>query len=233
MFTQTVSISAAFLAGLLSFLSPCVLPLLPAYFTFITGLTVDELTSGNNAQIRKKVILSTTFFVGGFSLLFIFLGASASFLGSLISRYKIFIEMGGGVVIILFGLHLLGLLRIRRLQVEKRYHVREKPLHLAGIFIVGMAFGAGWSPCIGPMLGSILIVAGSEETIWRGVALLAVYASGLAIPFLLISVFANFLLGFIKRATRLMGYINTIAGALLILVGIFLLTRNLAVLRFF
>lgn len=232
MFTQSVSVSAAFLAGLLSFLSPCVLPLLPAYFTFITGLSVDELTTGDNAQIRKKVILSTASFVCGFSLLFIFLGASASFLGSLISRYQYIIEMGGGVVIILFGLHLLGLLRMNRLQVEKRYHVREKPLHLAGTFFVGMAFGAGWSPCIGPMLGSILIVAGSEETIWRGVMLLAVYASGLAIPFLLISVFANFLLGFIRRATRLMGYINFIAGALLLFVGIFLLTRNLAVFSF-
>jgi len=233
MFTQSISISAAFLAGLLSFLSPCVLPLIPAYFAFITGFSVEELTNGENAQIRKKVILSTISFVCGFSLLFILLGASASFLGSLITRYSFFIEIVGGLVIILFGFHLLGWLPIKRLQVEKRFHVRDKPLHFLGTFIVGMAFGAGWSPCVGPMLGSILIVAGSGETIWQGIGLLAVYAAGLAIPFLLISIFANFLLGFIKRATRLMGYINAVAGGLLIFVGLFLLTRNLPMLKLF
>ncbi len=232
MFTQTVSISAAFLAGLLSFLSPCVLPLIPAYFTFITGFSVDELTRGDNAEVRKKVILSTISFVCGFSLLFILLGASASFIGGLIARYKYIIEVVGGLVIIFFGLHLLGWIRIGRLNVEKRVHIQEKPLHLLGTFIIGMAFGAGWSPCIGPMLGSILIVASSEETVWQGVGLLAVYASGLAIPFILISIFINFLLAFIKRATRLMRYVNAAAGGLLILVGVFLLTRHFAILNF-
>lgn len=233
MFTQTVSISAAFLAGLLSFLSPCVLPLIPAYFTFITGLSVDELTQGDNAEIRKKVILSTLSFVCGFSLLFILLGASASFIGGMIARYTHIIEIVGGLIIIFFGLHLIGWMRIGGLNVEKRVHIREKPLHLLGTFVIGMAFGAGWSPCIGPMLGSILIVASSEETIWQGVGLLAVYSLGLALPFVLMSIFINFLLIFIKRATRLLRYINTIAGCLLILVGIFLLTRNLAILNFF
>ena len=233
MFTQTVSISAAFLAGLLSFLSPCVLPLIPAYFTFITGLSVDELTQGDNAEIRKKVILSTLSFVCGFSLLFILLGASASFIGGLIARYTQIIEVIGGLIIIFFGLHLIGWIRVGRLNVEKRIHIREKPLHLLGTFVIGMAFGAGWSPCIGPMLGSILIVASSEETIWQGVGLLAVYSLGLALPFVLMSIFINFLLLFIRRATRLLRYINTIAGCLLILVGIFLLTRNLAILNFF
>ncbi|MBS3759660.1 MAG: sulfite exporter TauE/SafE family protein [Desulfobacterales bacterium] len=233
MFTQTVSISAAFLAGLLSFLSPCVLPLIPAYFTFITGFSIEELTSGDNARVRRKVILSTLSFVSGFSLLFILLGASASFIGGIITDYRHIIEMLGGLIIILFGCHLIGWLRIGRLNVEKRVHMREKPLHLLGTFIVGMAFGAGWSPCIGPMLGSILIVASSEETVWQGVGLLAVYAAGLAIPFILISIFINFLLVFIKRATRLMGYVNKTAGGLLILVGVFLLTRNFAIFSFF
>lgn len=233
MFTQTVSISAAFLAGLLSFLSPCVLPLIPAYFTFITGFSLDELTRGDNAEIRKKVILSTLSFVCGFSVLFILLGASASFIGGLVARHKHVIEIVGGLIIIFFGLHLIGWLRIGRLNVEKRFHVREKPMHLLSTFIIGMAFGAGWSPCIGPMLGSILIVASSEETIWQGIGLLAVYAAGLAIPFILISIFINFLLTFIKRATRFLQYVNSVAGCLLILVGIFLLTRNLAILNIF
>jgi cytochrome c-type biogenesis protein len=230
MFTQTISISAAFLAGLLSFLSPCVLPLIPAYFTFITGFSLDELTSGESARIRRKVIVSTLSFVLGFTLLFILLGASASYLGGFIAKYRHIIEMAGGAVIILLGLHLIGWLPIPGLQVEKRVHLKEKPMHLAGTFIAGMAFAAGWSPCIGPMLGSILIVASSKETVWQGVGLLSVYAAGLAVPFLLISVFINFLLGFIRRASRLIRYVNTAAGALLLLVGIFLLTRNIAVL---
>jgi len=233
MFTQTISISAAFAAGLLSFLSPCVLPLIPAYFTFITGFSIDELTRGNDVRMRRKVILSTLCFVCGFSLLFVLLGASASYIGRIVTQNKHIIEMAGGIIIIFFGLHLLGWLRIRGLQMDKRVHLRKKPLHFLGSFVIGMAFGAGWSPCIGPMLGSILIMAGSKETIWQGVGLLSVYAGGLALPFLLISVFIHFLLGFIKNANRLMRYVNPTAGGLLLLVGIFLLTRNLAVLKFF
>lgn len=233
MFTQTISISAAFAAGLLSFLSPCVLPLIPAYFTFITGFSIDELTRGNDARMRRKVILSTLSFVCGFSLLFVLLGASASYVGSIVTHNKHIIEVAGGIIIIIFGLHLLGWLRIPWLQMDKRVHLREKPLHLLGTFFVGMAFGAGWSPCISPMLGSILVMASSKETIWQGVGLLSVYAGGLALPFILISVFIHFLLGFIRNANRLLRYVNPTAGGLLLLVGIFLLTRNLAILKFF
>src|SRR6056297_2743573 len=138
MFTQTVSISAAFLAGLLSFLSPCVLPLIPAYFTFITGFSIDELTRGHDAQMRRKIILSTLSFVCGFSLLFVLLGASASYIGGIVTRHKHIIEVAGGIIIILFGLHLLGWLRIRGLQMDKRVHLRKKPLHLLGSFLIGM-----------------------------------------------------------------------------------------------
>ncbi|MFO7838794.1 MAG: cytochrome c biogenesis protein CcdA [Desulfosalsimonadaceae bacterium] len=233
MFTQTISVSAAFLAGLLSFLSPCVLPLIPAYFSFITGFSLEELTSRDNTRIRGTVILSTLSFVSGFTLLFILMGASASFIGTLITRHRHFIEIGGGIIIIIFGLHLIGWIRIRRLQTEKRLHVRKKPLHLLGTFFIGMAFGAGWSPCIGPMLGSILIIAGSKGTVMEGIGLLAVYAAGLAIPFIVISVFIHFLLAFIKKASPFMRYVNIAAGGLLCLVGIFLLTRNLAVLTIF
>ena len=233
MFTQTISITAAFAAGLLSFLSPCVLPLIPAYFTFITGFSIDDLTRGDDARMRRKVVFSTLSFVCGFSLLFVLLGASASYIGRIITHNKHIIEVAGGVIIIVFGLHLLGWLRLRWLQNDKRVHLREKPLHLLGTFFVGMAFGAGWSPCISPLLGSILVMASSKETIWQGVGLLSVYAGGLALPFILISVFIHFLLGFIKNANRLIRYVNPIAGGLLLLVGIFLLTRNLAILKFF
>ena len=222
MFTETVTFPAAFAAGLLSFLSPCVLPLIPAYFSFITGLSLDELTA-DNREIRQKVILSTLAYVAGFSTVFILFGASASLLGGMAARYSWVIRYLGGATVIVFGLHLLGVINIKAFQFEKRLHLKEKPLHLAGTFVIGMAFGAGWSPCIGPMLGSILIVAGNQDTILKGIWLLAVYSAGLALPFLLISVFINSMLPFMKKAMRLMGIINKCAGALLILIGILLI----------
>ncbi len=226
MLTEAVSFPAAFLAGLLSFFSPCVLPLIPAYFTFITGYSLEELTEGN-IEIRKKVILSTISFVLGFSVVFILMGGSASYLGGLIYKYKNLIRIIGGVLIIILGIHLTGVFRIRSLEFEKRIQIQKKPLHFLGTFIIGMAFGAGWSPCIGPLLGSILIVAGSQETIGQGMVLLGVYSAGLALPFVIISVFINFLLVFVKRATRVLKYVNVVAGILLILVGLVLVTNKL------
>jgi cytochrome c-type biogenesis protein len=224
MFTETISYSAAFLAGLLSFLSPCVLPLIPAYFTFITGFSLEEMFQKDSPAIRKKVFFSTLSFVCGFSVVFVLMGAAASGLGSLIAQYKDYIRMIGGIVIILLGVHMTGWIRFKRLDVEKRIHIQKKPLHILGTFLVGMAFAVGWSPCIGPLLGSILIIAGSKETIWQGVGLLSAYAAGLALPFMLISLFINFLLEFLRRASRAMKYINLAAGILLMVVGIFLLT---------
>jgi cytochrome c-type biogenesis protein len=227
--TETITFPAAFVAGLLSFLSPCVLPLIPAYFSFITGLSVDELTA-DNKEIRQKVILSTLAFVGGFSFIFILLGASASFLGNLASQYSWVIRYVGGGIVLVFGLHLLGIINIKNLQFEKRFHVKEKPFHLAGTFVIGMAFGAGWSPCIGPMLGSILIVAGSQDTVLKGVWLLTIYSAGLALPFILISVFINSMLGFMKKAVKMMGIINKAAGLLLIIIGLLLIFDKLRLL---
>lgn len=228
MFTQSISIGTAFLAGLLSFLSPCVLPLIPAYFTFITGYSVEELTDNPNTRIRYEVMLATLFFVSGFTVVFVLMGASASFLGGLISVYGDYIRIIGGILIILLGVHLTGIIRFSRLETERRLHIQKKPLHLIGTLVVGMAFGAGWSPCIGPMLGSILIMAGSRETIGQGVGLLAVYAAGLALPFIIISVFIPFLLGFMQRAKGALKYINAVAGTLLIIVGGLLLTDTFA-----
>ncbi len=222
MFTETITFPAAFIAGLLSFLSPCVLPLIPAYFSFITGLSVDEMTADTKG-IRQKVILSTLAYVAGFSFIFILFGASASFLGGVASQYSWVIRYLGGGIVLVFGLHLLGLINITGLQFEKRFHAKKKPVHLLGTFVIGMAFGAGWTPCIGPMLGSILIVASNQETILKGVWLLAVYSAGLALPFILISIFINSMLGFMKRATRLIGIINKVAGILLICIGLLLI----------
>ena len=230
MLTQTVSFPAAFTAGILSFLSPCVLPLIPAYFTFITGFSLEELTENRNSETRKKVFLSTVSFVSGFSLIFILMGASASYLGSLMFNYRGLIRIIGGILIILMGVHLTGIIRIPGLDVEKRINMERKPLHFLGIVIIGMAFGAGWSPCIGPLLGSILIIAGSQETVWQGIVLLAIYSSGLALPFIIMSVFIHLLLIVIKKASRVLQYVNAAAGILLIIVGLILVTNKLYVL---
>ena len=227
MFADTVTYSAALLAGLLSFFSPCVLPLIPAYFTFITGFSLDELMTRQDMEIRKKVILSTIAYILGFSFIFILMGASASFLGSFLFQYMNTIRIIGGVFIIIFGLHLTGVFRIRMLEFEKRVHLDKKPLHFLGTFIIGMAFGTGWSPCIGPLLGSILIIAGSKDTVYQGIALLGIYSLGLGIPFLALSFFINFILTFLKKAAPAMRYLNIIGGILLIAVGLLLVTNKL------
>ena len=217
------------MAGLLSFFSPCILPLIPAYFTFITGLSLDEL-SLDNREIRKKVMLSTLAYVSGFSFVFILLGASASFLGSFMAEYTWLIRYLGGAIVIIFGLHLLGVINIKGLNFERKIHLNKKPVHLMGTFVIGMAFGAGWSPCIGPLLGSILIVAGSQDTVVKGMVLLGIYSAGLAIPFILISLFINRLLDIMRRATRVISYINKISGILLIVLGILLITDRFRIL---
>jgi cytochrome c-type biogenesis protein len=229
MFTEAISFPAAFLAGIFSFFSPCILPLIPAYFTFITGFSLEELTDACNAEIKKKVIFSTVSYVLGFSFVFILFGASASYLGGFFYKYKEFIRIIGGILIIVFGVHLTGMIRIPGLDLEKRIQIEKKPLHFLGTFLIGMAFGAGWSPCIGPLLGSILIVAGSQDMVSQGVLLLGVYSAGLALPFIIMSIFINFLLIFMKKASRVVKYVNVIAGVLLIVIGLFLVTNKLYV----
>ena len=228
MFTESISYPAALLAGLLSFFSPCILPLIPAYFTFITGLSLDELTDARTRQVRARVIRATLSYVLGFSLVFVLMGASASFIGGAMFKYRDWIRIIGGILIILFGIHMTGLIRFKPLEFERRLQVQKKPLHFMGTFFVGMAFGAGWSPCIGPLLGSILIVAGNQETVADGIGLLSVYAAGLAMPFLVLSLFVDSLLTFIKKASWSIRYINVTAGVLLLIIGLLLVTDKLS-----
>jgi cytochrome c-type biogenesis protein len=227
MFTESISYSAALIAGLLSFFSPCILPLIPAYFTFITGFSLDELTEARGTRVRVRIILSTLSYVLGFSMIFILMGASASFLGGAIFEYRDWIRIIGGVAIMLFGIHMTGLLRFKALEFERRLNIQKKPLHFLGTFIVGMAFGAGWSPCIGPLLGSILIVAGNQDTVAQGIGLLSVYAAGLAIPFLVLSIFIDSLITLIKKVSWSIKYINMTAGVLLLILGLLLVTNKL------
>ena len=220
MIVESVPYHTAIVAGLLSFFSPCILPLLPGYFTFITGYSLEELTHADSSGIRYKVILSTLAYVLGFSTVFILLGASASLIGQLVLTHANVIRVVGGVLIIVLGIHMTGWLRIPGLDFEKRVHFQKKPLHFLGTFVVGMAFGAGWSPCIGPLLGSILIIASNQETLLSGMLLLGVYSVGLAIPFVVISVFIHYILKIIPKISAATRYINLVAGILLIGVGL-------------
>ncbi len=224
---ENVSLSAAFIAGLLSFFSPCVLPLVPSYFTFITGFSLDELTQDSGAAIRRKVFLSTLLFVVGFSTVFSFIGASASYLGVLVTQYQQQIRMVAGVLIIFFGIHVTGLFRFKLLEMEKRVHLVKRPTHVLGPLIIGMAFAAGWTPCLGPMMGTVAGMATLQETVWQGVGLMGLYSLGLALPFLAISVFIQFVLDFMRRTTRFIPVINAVAGILLIGLGFLLITNRL------
>ncbi len=228
MFSESISYSAALFAGLLSFFSPCILPLIPAYFTFITGFSLDELTGGKSSSVRKKIVFSTIAYVAGFSTVFILLGASASFFGGVALQYKDWIRIIGGILIVVLGIHMTGIIRIKGLEFEKRLNVQKKPLHFMGTFLVGMAFGAGWSPCIGPLLGSILIVAGNQDTVAEGIKLLAIYSIGLALPFLVLSLFVDAMLKLVKKASWMIRYVNIAAGILLVIMGLLLATNKLS-----
>jgi len=229
---QEISYGAAFMAGTLSGLSPCILPLVPSYFSFITGTSMERLSEPTSLAMRRRIIISTLAFVLGFSVVFILLGASASYISTWFYGIKSYLRVVGGVLILLLGLHLLGLLRIRALQADKRWHLQRKPLHFFGTFIVGMAFGAGWSPCIGPLLGSILILAGNQETVMQGVWLLSIYSAGIALPFVALSIGITFLMRFVRRTTRIMRYLNAAAGVLLMATGLLLIFDQMQILSF-
>ena len=220
MLDATVTYPVAFAAGLTSFLSPCILPLVPAYFSFISGYSLEEMTETHSGALRRKVIESTLAFGLGFALVNILLGASASLLGGFVLRHNYIIRVIGGLIIIVFGFHLTGLFRIRLLEMDKRLHLREKPAHILGTVLVGMAFAAGWSPCIGPILSAILILAASEETVREGVWLLTIYSLGLWIPFLMMSLFIDQMLVIMQKTKRALNFVNLATGVLLIGLGV-------------
>jgi cytochrome c-type biogenesis protein len=195
-----LSVAVAFAAGVVSFLSPCVLPLFPSYLSFITGLTFDELSApGPDARgrIRRLTILHSLLFILGFMLVFVALGASATALGQFLRSNQVWIRRVAGLVIVLFGLHITGLLNFAFLRRERRVHLQERPEGMLGSVVVGIAFGAGWTPCIGPILGAILTMAGSSGELRTGVGLLVVYGLGLGLPFFVAALCFNaFLSGF-------------------------------------
>ena len=217
--------AVAFAAGLLSFLSPCVLPLIPSYVGFLTGMTVEEVE-----RRRWTALLHGLWFVAGFSLVFILLGAAASAVGNLLRDYQVWLGRIGGVLLILFGVYLLGILRPVFLMREWRIQLARKPIGYFGSGVVGFTFGAAWTPCIGPILGGILTLAATQAGLGRGVLLLAVYALGLAIPFLVTAIALDRFLVWFQRFRPYVVWVDRVAGALLVLLGFLLVTDSFTLL---
>jgi cytochrome c-type biogenesis protein len=209
---------AAFVAGLLSFLSPCVLPLVPGYVSLISGASVDELQA-NSSRLLPKVMANSLLFIFGFSVVFIALGAVATEVGQVLARYKSLLAQVAGVVIILFGLHLTGLLKIRALYADKRMHDVKGGSTPWGAFVIGFAFAFGWTPCVGPILAVILSLAATQDSVFKGILLLAVYSLGLAVPFLLTSLGIARFLRFYGRFRRHLHAVEVASGVLLIVLG--------------
>ncbi|HUJ89870.1 MAG TPA: cytochrome c biogenesis protein CcdA [Syntrophorhabdales bacterium] len=206
-------------AGILSFFSPCVLPLVPSYLIFISGATIDSYTELSSVQHRKRLLLHSISFIVGFSLVFVSLGISSSLLGNLFSTYERWIVRIGGLLLIVFGLNMLNVLKIPFLNQEKMCHMRTKPIGLLGSFLIGITFSLGWTPCIGPVLASILLIASTTSTVKQGMYLLSLYSLGLAIPFFVAALLVGRILHLMQKYGWVMKYSSYVIGGLLILIG--------------
>jgi cytochrome c-type biogenesis protein len=225
---DNVSVFAAFFAGLVSFLSPCVLPLVPGYLSIISGSSLEQLKAKqNDAVLFRTVLLNSVMFIIGFSITFVLLGAGATWIGRFIlSRHRL-LEQLAGLVLVVFGLHLTGIFKINFLYRDKRFHNVEKPRGFLGALVIGLAFAFGWTPCIGPILAGILTIAGTKETVSEGMLLLGVYSAGLGIPFLLTSLALNKFLTFYGRFKKHFHAVEVVSGALVIAVGVLIFTGSL------
>ncbi|MBE9531506.1 MAG: sulfite exporter TauE/SafE family protein [Proteobacteria bacterium] len=229
---ENVSIPLAFMGGILSFVSPCVLPLVPSYISFVTGISFEELSEdGGPKELKKVIIFNSLMFILGFSTVFVvILGASAQIFGNVFMQYEGVIRKVGGVVIILLGIHIIGIINIKILQREKKLHFfGDKPAGFLGSFLVGMGFAAGWTPCIGPILSAIFTVAATSESAWAGVTLFMAYSLGLAIPFMLTSIGINTFLKHFGRVKRHMRVISVVTGIFLIATGFLIFFNSFAI----
>jgi len=231
-----VSVWAALAAGVVSFISPCVLPLVPAYISFMTGISVDDMRNTESVD-RKKVMLKAGMhslsFVLGFSLVFILLGASATLLGRMLLNYMDLLSKVGGVLIVIFGLHFMGLFRIGFLNYEARFNPDKKPPGLLGSMLIGIAFAFGWTPCVGPILAAILSFAGAQESVGHGILLLAAYSLGLGIPFILAGVATNHFFTFFTRIRSHLHKVEVVSGILLVIVGVMIFSGSFTQLAVF
>ena len=223
---QSISLVAAFSAGLLSFVSPCVLPLVPSYISYITGLSIEQLTDvSERNRFRKAIILN--------SLVFVAFGASASLLGQALITYQEHLRRFGGIVVIIFGLYLLGILNLNFLKMEHRYQFRNRPAGFLGSFLIGIAFAAGWTPCVGPVLGTILLYASTTESMLSGVVLLTCYSLGLALPLFLTALGVDRFLSYFKEVRAYLWGVSTVSGVLLIVVGVMIYANSLTMITSF
>jgi cytochrome c-type biogenesis protein len=223
-----IGMGGAFLAGLLSFVSPCVLPIVPPYLCYLAGVGVEEIRDGGDAGLTGRLVRSATAFVLGFATVFVALGATASLIGQTIAQWFDVLSIAAGVIIAVMGLHFLGLLRIGLLYREARVTVARKPPGLLGAYVLGLAFAFGWTPCVGPVLAAILFVAGAEETAWRGAGLLAVYALGIGLPFVLAAAFAGRFMGAARGFMRHLPKIEKAMGGLLVVTGVLFMTGRMS-----
>lgn len=229
--TTDLSVFLAFGAGLFSFISPCVLPLVPSYLSFITGVTYENLTSKEvGARLRGLVLLHSVMFILGFSAIFIMLGASASYLGKMMVQNQSWMNKVGGAIIIAFGLYIAGVFKFKFLAKDARIHFKSKPAGCLGSALVGFAFGTGWTPCIGPILGSILMLASTQKGVKSGVFLLSVYSLGLAIPFFLTALATDKFINYFNRIKRHMRIVTLSSGLLLIFMGLLIYINYLSLL---
>lgn len=225
----SVSLPIAFVAGIASFISPCVLPLVPGYLSYISGVSVDDMRSGggNRGRVLARVTLNALLFILGFTTVFVALGATATALGQQLEGHRVTLMRIGGVIVIVFGLHMAGIFKIGFLNYEKRMGQGGKKLGLLGSFLVGFAFAFGWTPCVGPVLAAILTYASTQETVSQGIWLLVVYSLGLGVPFLIAGWGVNFFFSFFERVNRYFRAVEIASGALLVVLGILLITDNL------
>ena len=214
----SIGLVLAFTTGLLSFLSPCVLPLIPSYLTFVTGVGFEDLS-----RKRRSSLVHALLFVAGFTLIFIALGASATVLGRLLLQYRVWITRFGGALVVLFGLYLLGVVRVAAFDRERRMHLANKPVGYLGTMLVGITFGAGWTPCLGPILGAILTYTAATADLSRGLPLLLAYSMGLALPFLVAAVAVERFMETVTRIRPHLTRVSQVSGALLIIVGLLMM----------
>lgn len=233
MFAQEVSIIAAFFAGILSFLSPCVLPLVPAYISLMSGVSIEDLQqAADRRAVLKKTITASLAFIAGFSLVFILIGAAATAIGTFLFQWKFHLSKIGGIIIIILGLYFLGLFKkpLQFLNYEKRFHVKKIQVGVVGSFVVGLAFAFGWTPCYGPILGAIVGLASVQDSVGQGIFLLSVYSLGLGIPFLLTAIATQRFLDTFNKIKHYFRVIEIFSGSFLILIGVLLFTGQLSVL---
>ena len=226
-----VSYGGAFIAGLLSFLSPCVLPLVPPYLCFLAGVSFEEYASEQDT-VARSVFLTAVAFVLGFTTVFVLLGATAGVVGQVLTRYLDILSIVAGAVILLVGLHFLGVLRLTWLYASKTVDVQRKPPGMIGGYVVGLAFAFGWTPCVGPVLAAILFLAGSKESVWQGASLLFVYSLGIGLPFLAAALFARPFLNLMSRARRHMHTIERTMGGLLVVTGVLVMTGQMSTMAY-